>query len=129
MVSCRTCKADRRTVHNRAIVIYVLPTQLVNKRAVRQSRCEIGAVAALVSTVWCFAQRRTNTRDAFIKIVVDLWAEESEDLPALDLKLVRLARIVDALAQRGMEFQPVGVYQDALRGRICEVRSCDQATS
>jgi hypothetical protein len=63
------------------------------------SRREICAVVTLVSTIMCSPQRGTNTRHAFIQIVVDLRAEKSENLPALSLKLVRLARIVDALAQ------------------------------
>jgi hypothetical protein len=42
-------------------------------------------------------------------------------MPAIGLKVVGLARIVNALAQGGVEFQSVSVHQDAARGNVCEV--------
>ena len=52
---------------------------------------------------------------------MDMRTQKAQHLPALCLKLVGLPRVVDALADGGMEFQAVGVDQDALRRVVGEV--------
>lgn len=55
------------------------------------------------------------------RVSIDLWPQEAQHLPAFRLKLVGPPGVVDPLADGRMEFQSVGVDQDAPRREVGEV--------
>jgi len=69
------------------------------------------------------SERRPNLLNAFSRVADDLWAEQADHNPAVRLKQICLAGVVNSLPERRVELQAIGVYQDPSRCGVGKIRS------